>query len=134
MNDAERVTLLPGLTTDHRLFEKQIEYFRDKYNVFVWDAPAHAASWPFTFDFDLMDKARWLQEILEKEKISIPVIVGQSMGGYVGQAFAQLYPDKMKGFISIDSAPLQKDYMTRMELWLLKRMETIYLFTHETIA
>ncbi|MDI9473059.1 MAG: alpha/beta hydrolase [Tissierellia bacterium] len=129
VNDADRVTLvfLPGLTADHRLFEKQIEYFRDKYNVFVWDAPAHAASWPFTFDFDLMDKARWLQEILEQEKITIPVIVGQSMGGYVGQAFAQLYPDKIKGFISIDSAPLQKDYMTRMELWLLKRMETIYL-------
>ena len=52
------LVFLPGLTADHRLFEKQIAYFENKYNVFVWDAPGHAASWPFTFDFDLMDKDR----------------------------------------------------------------------------
>ena len=72
----------------------------------MWDAPGHAASWPFAFDFDLMDKARWLDGILEQEGITKPVIVGQSMGGYVGQAYAQTYPEKLKGFVSIDSAPL----------------------------
>ena len=30
------------------------------------------------------------------------------MGGYVGQAYAQTYPEKLKGFVSIDSAPLQR--------------------------
>ncbi len=125
--DAPTLIFLPGLTADHRLFDKQIEYFKDKYNVFVWDAPAHGDSWPFELDFNLMDKAKWLNGILEQEKIIRPVIIGQSMGGYVGQAFAELYPDKLKGFISIDSAPLQKKYMTNAELWLLKRMEAIYL-------
>ena len=128
--DEDKITLvfLPGLTADHRLFEKQIEYFKGKYNVFVWDAPGHAASWPFTFDFDLMDKARWLYEILENEKIVFPVIVGQSMGGYVGQAFAELYPNNLKGFVSVDSAPLQRKYVTAVELWLLKRMEPVYFY------
>lgn len=124
----DRLTLvfLPGLTADHRLFEKQIDYFKDKYNVFVWDAPAHASSYPFKLDFSLMDKAKWLNEILEKENILRPVIVGQSMGGYVGQTFSELFPQKLKGFISIDSAPLQRKYLTNIELWLLKRMEPIY--------
>ena len=36
------LVFLPGLTVDHRLFEKQTEYFEGKYNVFVWDAPGHA--------------------------------------------------------------------------------------------
>ena len=110
--DITTVTLvfLPGLTADHRLFDKQIAYFENKYNVFVWDAPAHASSWPF--DFGLMDKAEWLNAILEKEEVVRPVIIGQSMGGYVGQAFAELYPEKLKGFVSIDSAPLQREYMT----------------------
>lgn len=127
--DADAVTLvfLPGLTADYRLFEKQIEHFKGKLNVFVWDPPAHASSWPFKFDFNLFDKAKWLHEILEQEKITRPVIVGQSMGGYVGQAFAELYPEKLQGFISIDSAPLQRKYITGIELWLLKRMEPIYL-------
>ena len=119
---------LPGLTADHRLFEKQIAYFENKYNVFVWDAPGHAASWPFTFDFDLMDKAEWLYKILEKEQIERPVIVGQSMGGYVGQCFAERYPEKLAGFISIDSAPLQRSYVTAAEIWLLKRMEPVYYY------
>ena len=128
--DATKPTLvfLPGLTADHRLFDKQIEYFKGKYNVFVWDAPGHAASWPFEFNFNLMDKARWLYEILEKEHIEMPVIIGQSMGGYVGQTFAQLYPETLKGFIAVDSAPLQRNYVTSIELWLLKRMEPVYYY------
>jgi pimeloyl-ACP methyl ester carboxylesterase len=61
------LVFLPGLTADHRLFEKQIEYFEGKYNLLVWDAPGHAASSPFSFAFALVDKARWLDEILNAE-------------------------------------------------------------------
>ena len=37
MISADDFTLvfLPGLTADHRLFEKQISFFEGKYNVFV---------------------------------------------------------------------------------------------------
>ncbi|MCI7789326.1 MAG: alpha/beta hydrolase [Lachnospiraceae bacterium] len=124
--ERETLIFLPGLTADHRLFDKQIAYFEGKENVFVWDAPGHAASWPFVMNFSLMDKAKWLDEILETEGISKPIIIGQSMGGYVGQAYAEQFPEKLKGFISIDSAPLQRQYMTEIEIWLLKRMEPVY--------
>ena len=124
--DTITLVFLPGLTADHRLFDKQIQYFESRYNVIVWDAPAHGSSWPFRFDFDLFDKAKWLNDILIREGITKPVIAGQSMGGYVGQAYAQLYPDKMTGFVSIDSAPLQRSYVTAVEIWLLKRMEPVY--------
>lgn len=128
--DAGKPTLvfLPGLTADHRLFDKQLEYFEGRQNVFVWDAPGHGLSRPFRFEFDIMDKAAWLCEILRKEQILQPVIVGQSMGGYVGQCFAQLYPELLKGFVSIDSAPLQRHYVSGWELWLLKRMEPVYYY------
>lgn len=122
------LVFLPGLTADHRLFDKQVAYFSKKFNVFIWDAPGHASSWPFRFDFDLFDKARWLNEIFDLETINKPIIVGQSMGGYVGQAYAQLYPDRLAGFVSIDSAPLQRNYVTSVELWLLKRMELVYYY------
>ena len=125
-NTDRQLVFLPGLTADHRLFEKQIAFFERKYPVFVWDAPGHAASWPFDLSFSLMEKAKWLNEILEENGFDQPVIIGQSMGGYVGQMYAQLFPDKLKGFISVDSAPLQKKYMTGIEIWLLKRMEPVY--------
>ena len=60
------------------------------------------------------------------EGLDKPVIIGQSMGGYVGQAYAELYPEKLKGFVAIDSAPLQRSHVTGVELWLLKRMEPVY--------
>ena len=120
------LAFLPGLTADHRFFEKQTAFFQDKYRVLVWDAPAHGASWPFDFSFDLRDKALWLEDIFQREGINFPVIIGQSMGGYVGQMYSLLFPDKLKGFISIDSAPLQRKYVTAAEIWLLKRVEPVY--------
>ena len=121
-----QLVFLPGLTADHRLFDQQIEYFEGKYPVFVWDAPGHNESRPFELTFSLADKARWVDEILTEEGFSDPVIIGQSMGGYVGQAYAHLFPGKLRGFVSVDSAPLQRRYLTAAELWLLKRMEPVY--------
>ncbi|MDE7286029.1 MAG: alpha/beta hydrolase [Lachnospiraceae bacterium] len=126
VNSDYALVFLPGLTADHRLFDKQAEYFEDKYTIFVWDAPGHASSTPFELKFSLMDKAGWLSEILEKEEMDKPIIIGQSMGGYVGQAFMERFPGKLKGFISIDSAPLQRQYVTGAEIWMLKRMEPVY--------
>lgn len=120
------LVFLPGLTADHRLFDMQIEAFKDKYNVFVWDAPGHAASKDFELTFTLDEKAMYLKQILDAEKIESPVLIGQSMGGYVSQAFIQIYPGAASGFISIDSAPLKRKYVTAAEIWLLKRMEPVY--------
>ena len=53
--DRPALVFLPGLTADHRLFAKQIDYFEGKVPVLVWDAPGHNLSWPFSFDFDLAD-------------------------------------------------------------------------------
>ena len=124
--DAPELVLLPGLTADHRLFDKQTEYFDGKYRMFVWDAPGHADSYPFQLTFTLADKARMLDDILKAEGFDLPVIVGQSMGGYLGQMYADIFPGKLKGLVIIDSAPLKREYYTGIELWLLERMEPVY--------
>ncbi|MBQ4474463.1 MAG: alpha/beta hydrolase [Lachnospiraceae bacterium] len=120
------LVFLPGLTADHRLFERQIEAFAGEYRVLTWDAPGHAASRPFKLDFSLMDKAAWLHEILEREGITRPVLIGQSMGGYVSQCFLERYPGEAAGFVSIDSAPLKRCYVTGFEIWALKNTEPMY--------
>lgn len=96
--DTITLVFLPGLTADHRLFDKQIQYFENRYNVIVWDAPAHGSSWPFRFDFDLFDKAKWLNDILNQEGITKPVIVGQSMGGICGTGLCTALPRQNDGF------------------------------------
>lgn len=129
------LVFLPGLTADHRLFDKQVEFFESRCRVLTWDAPGHAASRPFELSFSLADKARWLHEILEVEGVEHPVLVGQSMGGYVSQAFIQQYPGEATGFVCIDSAPLKREYYTAAELWLLKRVAPVYrAYPHEALA
>ncbi len=125
-DSSSTLVFLPGLTADHRLFEKQIEYFSGRCRLLVWDAPGHFRSRPFALDFSLMDKACWLREIIDVEGIERPVLVGQSMGGYVAQCFMELYPGFAAGFISIDSAPLQRRYVTAAEIWMLKNCEWMY--------
>jgi len=117
---------LPGLTADYRLFDKQIDYFKDKYSVFVWNAPGHATSYPFELNFNLFDTAKWLNEILSIENLNNPVVIGQSMGGYLGQVYAELFPEKIKGFVAIDTPSLQRKYYTSIELGMLKIVEPIF--------
>ena len=124
--DCRTLVFLPGLTADHRLFDKQIEAFGEEFNVVTWDAPGHAASRPFRLDFTLMDKAEWLHDLLMYEGIVKPVLIGQSMGGYVAQCFLQKYPGEAAGFVSIDSAPLKRSYVTGAEIWALRRTEPMY--------
>lgn len=109
--------LLPGISVGHNGFIKQIEYFEGKYNILAWDAPGNATSYPFNFNFNINDKAVWLDEIITKENLPNPVIIGHSMGGYVAQLYTQNFPEKLKGFISLSSFPLQKKYTSAFELF-----------------
>lgn len=121
------LVFLPGLSADHRLFEKQTEHFAPSWKCLVWDPPAHGESRPFRLDFTLDDLTEYLHRILEKEGIDCCVLVGQSFGGYVAQAFIARYKGVASGFVSIDSAPLGKQYYSKAERWLLKHMYGFYM-------
>ena len=106
------LVFLPGLTADHRLFQMQFSFFASRRPLLVWDAPGHGASRPFALDFSLMEQAEWLHGILVRERMGGPVLIGQSMGGYLAQCFMERFPGQARGFISIDSAPLQRRYVS----------------------
>lgn len=118
---------LPGLTADHRLFDKQMEYFADNWNCLTWDAPAHGASRPFALKFSMWDMAEYLHGIFRTEGIDSPILVGQSLGGYLAQVYMAQYPDAAAGFVSIDSCSLSRKYFTNWELALLKHTKGMYM-------
>ena len=120
------LVFLPGLTADHTLFDAQMEHFSGKANCLVWDAPAHGESRPYPLDFTMDDLARILHDVLETENARRPVLVGQSLGGYVAQAFLDLYPVEAAGFVSIDSAPLKRKYYPTWEVKLLRHTKVMY--------
>ena len=121
------LVFLPGLTADHTLFDAQMEHFADMARCFVWDAPAHGLSRPYPLDFTMDDYARILHDILEAEGVRHPVLIGQSLGGYVAQAYLDLYPNQVAGFIAIDSAPLKRRYYPAWEVAALRHTKGMYL-------
>jgi len=120
------LVFLPGLSADHTLFEKQLAYFSSRYHCFVWDAPGHGLSRPFRLEFNMEDLANYLREIFEAEGITAPVLIGQSLGGYISQVYMDRYPGEAAGFVSIDSASLSRKYYTSWELALLKKTGGMY--------
>lgn len=115
------LVFLHGLTADHRLFRHQIEHFQETYNCMVWDAPAHGQSRPYT-SFTYPDAANVLLGILDRHGIDTPILVGQSMGGYVIQSFLLRNSGRAKAFISIDSCPYGTRYYSKSDIWWLRQI------------
>lgn len=116
------LVFLHGLTANHHLFDKQLEYFEGRYNCLAWDAPAHGESRPYA-DFTYPNAAAELLAILDRHGIEKPVLIGQSMGGYVAQSFLLRNPGRAAAFISIDSSPYGEQYYSASDKWWLKQIE-----------
>ncbi len=122
--DGNKITLvfLHGLTADHTLFDKQTDYFKDKYNIIVWDAPMHAKSRPY-INFTYSNAAANLKDIIDENNIPSCVMIGQSMGGYIIQSFLQRYPKYVRAFIAIDTCPYGEVYYSKSDKWWLRQIE-----------
>lgn len=121
------MVFLPGLSADHTLFNPQFAHFAQRWNLVVWDAPSHGLSRPWSRRLDLDDMAEVLRAILGACGASSPVLVGQSLGGYVAQVFIELHPGYAAAFVSVDSSPMQRRYYKRWHLAILRHMEGLCL-------
>ena len=117
---ARCIVFTHGLTANHMMFEKQIEYFSEEYTVITWDVPLHGESRPYR-NFSYKNAAAELKKILETENIDKVILVGMSMGGYPSQEFAIQYPGSVLAFIALDTTPFGLDYYSRSDQWWLKQ-------------
>lgn len=120
----DTIVFLHGLTGDHTMFEQQFEFFKDKYNIIAWDAPAHGESRPFE-DFTYQKAAEALKQILDEMRVSSAVLAGQSMGGYIAQSFIKRCPERVRAFIGIDTTPFGEGYYSKSDIFWLKRVEPL---------
>ena len=122
--DVSKGTLffLHGLTADHSMFDWQIPAFGKEYNLLTWDTPAHGKSRPFA-EFDFSDTSEYIKSILDRNAVDQVVLIGQSLGGFLAQSFIKRYPDRVKGFVSIDSTPFGHGYYSGFDIWILKQVE-----------
>ncbi|MDL2235710.1 alpha/beta hydrolase [Christensenellaceae bacterium OttesenSCG-928-L17] len=127
------LVFLHGLTANHTMFDNQLTYFSEKYNLLTWDAPAHGESRPYS-GFSYQNTAEALKQILDENHIDTAVLIGQSMGGYIAQSFIQRYPERVFAFIAIDTSPYGEIYYSKSDKWWLRQIEWMSkLFPHDTL-
>ncbi len=73
------------------------------YEIYLTDARNHGQS-PRSEEFDYEVMAADLNELIEKENLNQPIIMGHSMGGKTVMQYSQLY-DNFKKLIIVDIAP-----------------------------
>lgn len=91
------VMLVHGFAEDRRIWDPLVRSLGTKYQWLIPDLPGSGES---TFNPNLhtiVDFAGVLRAIHLEEKTGPIVLIGHSMGGYISLAFADEYPDALKG-------------------------------------
>ena len=131
--DADCIVFTHGITADNTMFEKQVEFFSNDFSLITWDVPLHGKSRPYT-DFSYENNAAELKSILQAESMNQVILVGMSNGGYTSQEFAFRYPEKVKGFVAIDTTPFGLKYYSKMDKWLFSMFAPLMkLFPDKTL-
>lgn len=125
--------LWPSMLTDHSLWDRQVEYFADRYTTIAIDPPGHGRSEPVTRHFDFAECARCYVEILDALGLEWAHLVGNSWGAMIGATITATYPDRvgcavlMNGTASV-APPLQRvKVMAQARLgWLSARLPAAF--------
>lgn len=92
------LVFLHGFPEDGTIFDRQIAYLEQDFQIIVPDLPGVGQS---TFNDSLQtieDFARAIVALLQYEKAENLIILGHSMGGYIILAIEELFPELTKAF------------------------------------
>ena len=91
------VVLLHGFLGSHKIWQQTITNLSKSYRVIAIDLPGHGESDCYGYIHTMELMAKSVKAVMDSLKLKKYVIVGHSMGGYAGLAFAELYPDNLRG-------------------------------------
>ena len=95
--------LLHGFLENSTMWNYHVEELTKKHRVICVDLLGHGATDCFGYVHTMEDMADAVHHVVHELKLRKVVLVGHSMGGYVALAFAELYPDMMKGLVLVNS-------------------------------
>lgn len=97
------IVLLHGFLENHTMWNYHVAILAKKHRVLAIDLLGHGSSECLGYIHTMEDMADAVHAVLNHLKIRNAVLVGHSMGGYVSLAFAELYPDWVKGIVLLNS-------------------------------
>ncbi|WP_306351905.1 alpha/beta fold hydrolase [Flavobacterium sp. '19STA2R22 D10 B1'] len=97
------IVLLHGFLENSSMWDFYIPALSSKFRVIAIDLLGHGDTECMGYIHSMEDMADAVQAVLSELRIRKSVFVGHSMGGYVALAFAELYPDNIKGLVLLNS-------------------------------
>lgn len=97
------IVLLHGFLENQTMWQDFIPEFSKKNRIITIDLLGHGNTECLGYIHSMEDNADMVHEVLHELKIRKAIFVGHSMGGYVALAFAELYPDSLKGLVLLNS-------------------------------
>jgi pimeloyl-ACP methyl ester carboxylesterase len=97
------IVFLHGFLENKKMWNAFIPELSKKYRVITIDLLGHGDSESLGYIHSMEDNADVVQTVLTELRLRKVVFVGHSMGGYVALAFAELYPEFMKGLVLLNS-------------------------------
>ncbi|MFB9077708.1 alpha/beta fold hydrolase [Flavobacterium procerum] len=101
--NGKAIVLLHGFLENKKMWTEYVNLFSEKYRVVTIDLLGHGESECLGYVHEMEDNANAVNQVLEHLKIEKATILGHSMGGYVGLAFAELYPEKIQKLVLLNS-------------------------------
>ncbi len=129
------IVLLHGFLGSHEIWEKTKKDLSRSYRVIAIDLPGHGSTPCFGYVHTMELMAKAVKAVLDHLRLKRFVLAGHSMGGYVALAFADLFPDQVKGLCLFhstaypDSNEKRKDRQRAIEIVKADRA----LYTRNTI-
>ncbi|ESU29845.1 hydrolase of the alpha/beta superfamily protein [Flavobacterium limnosediminis JC2902] len=97
------IVLLHGFLENATMWDFYVADFAKKYRVITIDLLGHGQTECMGYVHTMEDMADAVHAVLHELRIRKAIFVGHSMGGYVSLAFAELYPDNVKGLVLLNS-------------------------------
>lgn len=101
--EGNAIVLLHGFLENKKMWKDYVSFFSNQYRIITIDLLGHGESDCLGYVHSMEDNAHAVQEVLEYLQIKKTTILGHSMGGYVGLAFAELYPESIQKLILLNS-------------------------------
>jgi len=99
------LVLVHGFLGSSKMWEPQIDFFKDYYRVITPDLPGYGKSNKAKLHNSIQSIANLLLDCLEEEKIDKFNLLGHSMGGMIVQEMAKKDGDKISKLVCYSTGP-----------------------------
>jgi pimeloyl-ACP methyl ester carboxylesterase len=137
--EGETIVFLHPAFSDHRCFDKQIDYFSQDYRVITIDMSGHGLTGVGKSKDKITSTSTHIAEILKTENRDNTHLIGVSLGSLLAQDFALKYPAKVLSLTALGGYNINKEQKevaraqrSEMFKWLFKIVFSMDAFRRYT--